>query len=338
MGDRMGTGRLLTLGLIAGLGGLALGGWLLQGEPEPPPAAPAQVSAREGVAAGRDVKVQGDVIINSTEKVEALLEAKYRDRLDHQDQEILFLREQLGNAMTALVAKSTPGREGEIAQAMQELVAGDPSKVVALFDADARRKLREGDNKGAAQEYAHIGAFLFLFDRPKAEERYRQAVQLDPDNQAAKSGLQFIAPEVVLGEKDQGSASGNSSTTSAFTVVPLPVKNKPDFVVDYLYLEEGASIKAGTRVHPHCFVRNVGNAPSPSPMRIAYFINADQFCDDDVVDAMCAGCTQEEKVSNDDIRLTDKGPLTYMCCADINGQVSESDENNNCKTISFTVY
>jgi hypothetical protein len=114
---------------------------------------------------------------------------------------------------------------------------------------------------------------------------------------------------------------------------------KPDFVVSSLWIAEGTTIKSGTRVHPHCIVKNIGNAKPTKDMRLAYYINSNQYRDDDNVEAneMCVGCEQHEQVNNNNIKLGDRGIRSYMCCVDNKGAVDELNESNNCATIYFTV-
>ena len=127
---------------------------------------------------------------------------------------------------------------------------------------------------------------------------------------------------------------GNNCKTSAVTVIP----STPDFIVASMGIREGTSIKKGSRVHPWCVVQNTGG-PSPSAIRLAYYINADVYRDNDTVEAfeLCAGCSKFEEVLNNDIKLGDKGTRTYRCCVDYQGAVTESNEGNNCSTMSFTV-
>lgn len=114
---------------------------------------------------------------------------------------------------------------------------------------------------------------------------------------------------------------------------------KPDFIVASLWIAEGTTIKSGTRVHPHCIVKNIGNAKPTKDMRLAYYINSNQYRDDDNVEAneMCVGCEQHEQVNNDNIKLGDRGTRSFMCCVDYQGSVAELNEGNNCATIYFTV-
>lgn len=129
----------------------------------------------------------------------------------------------------------------------------------------------------------------------------------------------------------------NNCLTTTFTVVPRP-DVRPNFVVSAFGLREGTTIQKGTRVHPWCTVQNVGGA-SPGAIQLAYYINADVFRDNDTVEAseLCAGCSKTEEVKNNNIKLGDKGTRTYRCCADYQGAIAESNEGDNCSTMSFKV-
>jgi subtilase family serine protease len=113
----------------------------------------------------------------------------------------------------------------------------------------------------------------------------------------------------------------------------------PDFVVSALWLREGGSIKNGTRAHPYCTVKNIGNGASPRSFLIKYEINTGVFRDNDTIEAyeVGPGMSKTENVDNDNIKLGDKGNRTYTCCVDYQGQVQESNESNNCATIGFRV-
>ena len=127
--------------------------------------------------------------------------------------------------------------------------------------------------------------------------------------------------------------TNNCTTRTVSVVIPTP-----DFIISALGLREGTSIKKGTRVHPWCTVKNIGG-PAPAASRLAYYINADTYRDNDTVEAseLCAGCSKKEEVLNNDIKLGDKGTRTYRCCADYQGAVRETDEGNNCAVMSFKV-
>jgi hypothetical protein len=137
----------------------------------------------------------------------------------------------------------------------------------------------------------------------------------------------------------QGDVSESEEENNCTTRTVQVVDAKPDFIVSALGLREGTVIKSGTRVHPWCTVRNIGVGPSASPIRLAYYINTNEYRDDDNVDAseLCVGCSKTEEVENNNIKLGDRGTRTYRCCADYQGSVSESNEGNNCATMTFTV-
>lgn len=137
----------------------------------------------------------------------------------------------------------------------------------------------------------------------------------------------------------QGDVSESEEENNCTTKPVEVVDAKPDFIVSALGLREGTVIKSGTRVHPWCTVTNIGVGPSASPIRLAYYINTNEYRDDDNVDAveLCVGCSKTEEVENNNIKLGDRGTRTYRCCADYQGSVSESNEGNNCATMTFTV-
>lgn len=137
----------------------------------------------------------------------------------------------------------------------------------------------------------------------------------------------------------QGDVSESEEENNCATRTVQVVDAKPDFIVSALGLREGTVIKSGTRVHPWCTVTNIGVGPSASPIRLAYYINTNEYRDDDNVDAveLCVGCSKTEEVQNNNIKLGDRGTRTYRCCADYQGSVSESNEGNNCTTMTFTV-
>ncbi len=136
-----------------------------------------------------------------------------------------------------------------------------------------------------------------------------------------------------------GTQTETDETNNCLSMVVQVVIPSPNFVVSALGLREGTRIRSGTRVHPWCTVTNIGG-PSPSAIRLAYFINADVYRDNDTVEAyeLCAGCSKTEDVQNDNIKLGDKGTRTYRCCVDYQGAVSESNEGDNCATMSLVVY
>ncbi len=129
---------------------------------------------------------------------------------------------------------------------------------------------------------------------------------------------------------------GTASGSYSYQINLQSPSSHPDLIVTAVWLKEGSTIKKGSVVHPYCTVKNIGTAASGA-FRIAYYINADQYRDDDGVDPLCAGCSATEYVSNNNIKLGDAGNRTLRCCADYKGEVSESNESNNCSTISFVV-
>jgi len=136
--------------------------------------------------------------------------------------------------------------------------------------------------------------------------------------------------------------STNDCSTFSFEVKPVG----PDFVISDMYIKvgstvyrEGSTIKRNSVVHPYAIVANIGTSSAHPGFRIAYYIDSDKFRDSDGLNSneVCAGCSKTEYISNDGIRLGDKGARTYRCCADYKGTVPELDETNNCKTMIFYI-
>lgn len=126
----------------------------------------------------------------------------------------------------------------------------------------------------------------------------------------------------------------NNCTSFAFEVKFA----RPDFIVSSLGFKEGTVIKKGSRVHPYCVIKNIGNATPTKGIRSAYYIDGDKRADDGTdANQLAPGQEQREEVIKNNIKLGDKGDRTLTCCADFEKSVVELNENNNCSSISFTV-
>jgi murein DD-endopeptidase MepM/ murein hydrolase activator NlpD len=120
--------------------------------------------------------------------------------------------------------------------------------------------------------------------------------------------------------------------------VVIPNTNAPDFTVSSLGLKEGNSVGYGSVIHPFCVIRNIGNITPSAGIRSAYYID-DVYRMDDGSDAgqLTPGRDQPEEVLNDSLYADAVGTRTLKCCVDYQGSVSESNEDNNCSTITFEV-
>lgn len=135
----------------------------------------------------------------------------------------------------------------------------------------------------------------------------------------------------------------NNCKSAMFHVVTW----KADLIVSDLYLKtsngqvvrNGGSIPEDTTVNPYCQVSNVGNRNARNGTRLSYEVDVGNRRGDDGLDAsdLKVGASKMEYMS-DSFRLGDTGSRTYRCCADYQGSEPESNEGNNCSTMSFTVY
>jgi hypothetical protein len=136
---------------------------------------------------------------------------------------------------------------------------------------------------------------------------------------------------------------GNNCKSATFQVVP----HKSDIIVSDLFLitEGGQTVRNGTSipedstVKPYCVAQNIGNRNMKNGIRLSYEVNAGTHRGDDGLDAedLKVGAMKTEYMS-DGFRLGDTGTRTYRCVADYQRNENELNENNNSKTMSFTVY
>jgi hypothetical protein len=135
----------------------------------------------------------------------------------------------------------------------------------------------------------------------------------------------------------------NNCSDVQFTVQP-PM---PDFIIHSMGIAGGnTSFKAGTKLHPAMYVKNIGNANSPSAIRSSYYYSGPQtgyvyvYITDDGTEAseLCAGCQMREEYDGG-IKVSTRGTYYFQGCADYQGVVTESNETNNCTTSGpITIY
>ena len=109
----------------------------------------------------------------------ATLEQQYQQQIED-------WKQQARDAVIAL--KNIHGQRDAppgIDNALALLEQGDTKAAEAIFQEIANTKTAEGKaaNQKAAEAYRHLGALAFLHDTQKALNAYRQATQLDPDNE-----------------------------------------------------------------------------------------------------------------------------------------------------------
>jgi hypothetical protein len=151
---------------------------------------------------------------------------------------------------------------------------------------------------------------------------------------ADKAGMYEIM--VVTDVNNSVTEMDESNNTKTFTFEVKAIG--PDFIISSLGFKEGLAIKKDSKVHPFANVRNIGTTTPTKGIRLAYYIDG-KYRDDDGVDAneLTPGRDQYESVNNDDIKLGNTGTRTLTVCADYQGAVLETNESNNCTSVTFTV-
>lgn len=132
----------------------------------------------------------------------------------------------------------------------------------------------------------------------------------------------------------------NNCLSATFQVVPP----RPDFIITAVGPAGGKmSFSKGSKIYPAMYIKNVGNANSPSRIQSSYFYqgpetgNVWRYITGDNTEAseLCAGCQMREQYDSG-MRINTRGTYFFKGCADVNNAVAESDEANNC-TVSAAV-
>lgn len=136
---------------------------------------------------------------------------------------------------------------------------------------------------------------------------------------------------------------GNNCSMTTFEVQPP----RPDFVITAVGPAGGnSSFKAGTRIYPAMYIKNIGNANPTGSIRSAYYYSgpatggAWAYITDDGTEAgqLCVGCQYREQYDGG-MKISVRGTYYFKGCADYLGWQVESNEANNC-TVSgpITIY
>lgn len=139
------------------------------------------------------------------------------------------------------------------------------------------------------------------------------------------------------------SNEADNCLTTTFEVVPP----RPDFTITAVGPAGGkTAFKAGTRIYPAMYIKNIGNANPTSGIRSAYYYQGPAtggawvYITDDGTDAnqLCVGCQYREQYDGG-MKISVRGTYYFKGCADYLGWQTESDETNNC-TVSapITIY
>ena len=166
--------------------------------------------------------------------------------------------------------------------------------------------------------------------------------QVKASNVLSTSGLSVGVHTLRIGTDSGGSVSesdeGNNITTVTFTVTAPP---RPDLVVDSVTLGS-SKVVTGTTLTFDYVVKNIGTADDKLTTWSAIKIDGaptsssyNTWKYNDATIAVGASQTRSASVSTTGLSL---GTHTLFFAADMGGQLTELDETNNGKSVTFTVY
>lgn len=143
------------------------------------------------------------------------------------------------------------------------------------------------------------------------------------------------------GDVLESDESDNCSTEAVFSVIDAPV----DFTVPDASLTKGrTSLFQWDKFGLRMIVKNQGEVRSPMDIRSGYYLlppgaTVWQYKDDDTTKAnqLCPGCSKEEYNTTDSFVADIIGTWQAMTCTEIDNELNETDETNNCKIFPFTV-
>lgn len=148
------------------------------------------------------------------------------------------------------------------------------------------------------------------------------------------------------GDHQEKHESNNCSTEAVFEVTANPVENQDprfvDFVTSGLQFRQ-APYYAGDHARFGATVTNQGNIGSPSDIRSSYSVQCPgtglvYLADDGTMaSTLSAGASAFEENIGPVTLPNVAGTCTAYFCADYQGAVTESDEGNNCTSLSFVL-
>lgn len=148
------------------------------------------------------------------------------------------------------------------------------------------------------------------------------------------------------GDHQEKHESNNCSTEAVFEVTANPIENQDprfvDFVTSGLQFRQ-APYYAGDQARFGAWVTNQGNIGSPADIRSSYSVQCPgtsliYLADDGTMaSTLSAGASAFEENIGSVTLPNVTGACTAYFCADYQGAVSESDETNNCTSLSFVL-
>ncbi len=146
------------------------------------------------------------------------------------------------------------------------------------------------------------------------------------------------------GDHQEKHESNNCSTEAVFEITANPVENQDprfvDFVTSGLQFQQ-APYYAGDQARFGATVTNQGNIGSPADIRSSYSVQCPgtglvYLADDGTMaSTLSAGASAFEENIGPVTLPNVAGTCTAYFCADYQGAVTESDEGNNCTSLSF---
>lgn len=148
------------------------------------------------------------------------------------------------------------------------------------------------------------------------------------------------------GDHQEKHESNNCSTEAVFEVTANPIENQDprfvDFVTSGLHFRQ-APYYAGDPARFGATVLNRGNVGSPANIRSSYSVECPGTgrihltSDDTQASTLSPGGSSFEETIAAVTLPNVAGTCTAYFCADYQGAVTESDEGNNCTSLSFTL-
>lgn len=214
--------------------------------------------------------------------------------------------------------------------------------------------LSKGYKEDSHTEWKRVGTDFIHCDNLGPNQTHTETEGIELWRDISETGIWNITAYIdhIRDDHNNGGAhpekheSNNGSTEAVFEVTANPIENQDPRFVDFTtsglrFLQ--APTYAGDQARFGATVTNQGNITSPADIRSSYTVScngsAPTFLADDGTQAstLVAGASAfEENISPVTLPNVSGSCIAYFC-ADYQGAVAESDETNNCTSLSFTL-
>lgn len=151
-----------------------------------------------------------------------------------------------------------------------------------------------------------------------------------PDQPGTYVFAAYYDPRLKGDETDEK----NNIKTFSITVSPA----SPDLYITNRWLDEGGAVKKGKDAHANCTVGNIGIAtPTAKDVHVHYLFDGREVDDDEFKSHHVTPGHSRTVEDRGGFKMKNSGTHTYTCCADPHNRISESNESNNCSSMTFTV-